>query len=274
MNKLTPEMDVIFRFARGDLSAKEFEAWVYAHGELGSLLGQDLYLGLASTNYSEASDVDQMTNTLVAWAEGQIKNRCLCRAMRDNDRKIIGQQEWLFTATFLTIRRRTPWIRLDKCEDCGDYWFIATDSTYDDESFFHRIDEQTALNIINNGTWAAHPFDRDVFWPTQEWLCLNGYSSLEEWQSINEYPAEVVIGGSLKYYCYNNRKEIEASAICGCFGCMNIFEASKIKSWTDRVLGIERTALCPLCAEARVIGNTSGVTLDRQYLTDLKHKFV
>jgi hypothetical protein len=274
MKKQIPEMEVIYKFARGDLNVKEFEAWLYNHQELEALLGQNLYLDLVSTNYSNSGEVDRAINNLVAWSESRIENSCLCRAIRNNDRKIIGQQEWLFTTTFSTVRRRTPWIRLDNCNDCGDYWLIATDPTYDDESFFCRIDEQPALEVVNKGYWVNHPVDRDVFWPTEEWLKLNGFSSLKDWQFINECPVCSGLNENPRSHCYNNRKEVEASAICGCLKCLSTFDVSKVTSWTDKVLGIERTALCPICLETSVIGNKAGVTIDRQSLSELKLRLV
>lgn len=54
-----------------------------------------------------------------------------------------------------------------------------------------------------------------------------------------------------------NKSEIEFADKCGCYSCMQIFDAKKINKWTD---GGE-TALCPLCSVDSVIANGIGFDL-------------
>lgn len=71
-----------------------------------------------------------------------------------------------------------------------------------------------------------------------------------------------------------HRQEIEASAICGCFGCLAIFPPAEILDWTDypddapegdeNELGV--TALCPKCGIDSVIGSASGFPITREFL--------
>ncbi|MNY70734.1 hypothetical protein D3C86_2089260 [compost metagenome] len=52
-----------------------------------------------------------------------------------------------------------------------------------------------------------------------------------------------------------HRSQIEASAKCGCFYCLNVFAPSQIEEWVDD----DDTALCPRCGIDSVIGDASGV---------------
>jgi hypothetical protein len=64
-------------------------------------------------------------------------------------------------------------------------------------------------------------------------------------------------------HCSNHRKELESSALCGCFHCFAEFPPAAIQQWSDD----EQTALCPKCEIDSVIGDASGYPVDRQFLT-------
>jgi hypothetical protein len=56
-----------------------------------------------------------------------------------------------------------------------------------------------------------------------------------------------------------HRAEIEASTVCGCFHCEEIFAPSEIEDWIDtRNPMSEQTALCPRCGIDSVIGDKAG----------------
>lgn len=50
-----------------------------------------------------------------------------------------------------------------------------------------------------------------------------------------------------------HRKQIEKSAVCGCFFCETRFDSARIEEWTDE----GDTALCPNCGVDSVIGDAS-----------------
>ena len=70
-------------------------------------------------------------------------------------------------------------------------------------------------------------------------------------------------------HSYKNRHEIEKSKMCGCYYCMRTFPASLIRydDYTDGYL----TALCPLCSVDAVIGDASGVPINKKVLTEMYH---
>ena len=71
-----------------------------------------------------------------------------------------------------------------------------------------------------------------------------------------------------------NRVEIEASRICGCFYCEKIFPPVEIVAWggldvssfDDPDSATAGTALCPHCGSESVIGDKSGYTINADFL--------
>ena len=60
-------------------------------------------------------------------------------------------------------------------------------------------------------------------------------------------------------HCRDNRREIEASRMCGCFHCLGRFAPVYIDRWLSEGAG---TALCALCQIDSVIGDASGYPVE------------
>ena len=69
-------------------------------------------------------------------------------------------------------------------------------------------------------------------------------------------------------YSIRHRKEIEASATCGCFYCLATFSPREIKSWLEEGDG---TALCPFCSIDSVIGSEAGFPITEEFLAKMRH---
>lgn len=67
----------------------------------------------------------------------------------------------------------------------------------------------------------------------------------------------------------SNRKEIEASVTCACINCCEIFKASEVEDYLDE----GETALCPVCGIDAVIGDCTGISMDREILNELSKEF-
>ncbi len=63
-----------------------------------------------------------------------------------------------------------------------------------------------------------------------------------------------------------HRKDLEQSAECGCFYCLNVFSPAEIREWIDR----DETALCPKCGIDSVIGDFSGLPVTKDFLEQMK----
>ncbi len=72
----------------------------------------------------------------------------------------------------------------------------------------------------------------------------------------------------------NNWAQIQASKVCGCCSCVQIFPPDEIVAWTG--LGFDdvddprainnQTALCPRCGSEAVLGDKSGYPINSQFL--------
>jgi Zn finger protein HypA/HybF involved in hydrogenase expression len=55
------------------------------------------------------------------------------------------------------------------------------------------------------------------------------------------------------FQAMKNRKNLKGS--CGCFKCLEIFDISEIKEWTDN----DQTAICPKCNADSVLPETDNL---------------
>lgn len=65
----------------------------------------------------------------------------------------------------------------------------------------------------------------------------------------------------------NHRKEIESSALCGCFACIYVFPPSEICEWMNNAM--EEFAFCPRCGIDAVIGDKSGYPISTEFLLEM-----
>jgi hypothetical protein len=71
-------------------------------------------------------------------------------------------------------------------------------------------------------------------------------------------------------HCFRNRNEVERSAHCGCFYCLETFKPVEIQEWADKGA---TTALCPRCGIDSVIGSASGFPLTRRFLQQMNDRW-
>jgi hypothetical protein len=67
------------------------------------------------------------------------------------------------------------------------------------------------------------------------------------------YEADIL--KSAHRHCANHQEEVEASEMCGCFYCCEVYPPSEIDGWLEELNG---TAICPRCGIDSVIGSASG----------------
>ena len=69
----------------------------------------------------------------------------------------------------------------------------------------------------------------------------------------------------------NHREQVLESKLCGCFYCLDIYPPSKITEWVDEDdKGIGQAALCPSCGIDSVIGDKSGVPINKEFLQGMQ----
>ena len=65
-----------------------------------------------------------------------------------------------------------------------------------------------------------------------------------------------------------NKNIVKQSQKAGCFHCLNIFDTTEIKSYTDN----NQTVICPKCGIDSVVGDMCGFELNEQILKNA-HQF-
>jgi hypothetical protein len=75
----------------------------------------------------------------------------------------------------------------------------------------------------------------------------------------------------------DNRAELEASRLCGCCSCLEIFPTEEIVAWSgldmssfanpDAASSSTETALCPRCGSEALLGDRAGYPLTPDFLS-------
>ncbi len=74
----------------------------------------------------------------------------------------------------------------------------------------------------------------------------------------------------------HNEQEILASETCGCLGCMATFPPGDVKEWSEDAdlehpeRRIDRTAICPHCGDALLLGDHSGYQITDTFLEAMR----
>lgn len=66
----------------------------------------------------------------------------------------------------------------------------------------------------------------------------------------------------------NNKQKVLKDHYCGCFYCLKIFTPEEITIWLGDE---EETAVCPFCGINSVIGESSGYSITKEFMTKMHH---
>lgn len=69
-------------------------------------------------------------------------------------------------------------------------------------------------------------------------------------------------------FSMKNKKQLEKSKKCGCFGCVNTFKPSEV---TEYIVG-EDTAVCPYCGTDAVLGDYSGFPATKKFMKEMNNE--
>jgi hypothetical protein len=68
---------------------------------------------------------------------------------------------------------------------------------------------------------------------------------------------------------FDNADSVQASQMCGCFCCQEIFPSAEVTRFLKETPGL--TALCPHCGIDAVLGDASGVEVSEDFIRKM-HK--
>lgn len=184
-NPVVPEWaETMWRFLRRDMPTTEFEQWVHITSYLEPLMSPRLYWRILDTNYRDRMEVEALSKDLRAWLESEYPRSCSCLTWMDTQTFPMGGDTTIDHAIeqFEEIKARTPWIDLVRCKECGQAWYLAKD-TREDDYHLRRLTE-SEVQAIGSGIWPTTFDHMEALWPSPEWLSQSGFTSLEEWQRM------------------------------------------------------------------------------------------
>lgn len=152
---MQPWLAAIWRFARGDTEARQFEQWAYAQQSLERSLGADLYAEVIGADYRDVEAVRQVRANLAAFARSVANVACECVTLADTsvldmadpgrgmqffkERKSRGEPYW--------------WLSFSECSVCGTPWLTAQEERQNDVFVLRRLSDVQAAGINNDGVW-------------------------------------------------------------------------------------------------------------------------
>jgi len=184
---IDPIEDKFWAYVHGELDEPAFEAWIYTAPDLDFVLGPENYLSLAESDFRDVSPrarwerIDNARRIVTQ----RFPRGCVCLSQPRNFGENLSCPGCSVETRAETLARRTPWIKLAWCRDCGTHWLIGID-TVDDYFDVHRLSAEAATNIVAHDRWPAEFDHRAHLWPDVEWLKAFGFDSLDTWRAAND----------------------------------------------------------------------------------------
>jgi hypothetical protein len=159
------ELTLLWRFARGDMPAQDFERTLYDSPSIEAHTGRDLYLDLLATNFSDTRAMADRRYELHKHLD-QRQRFCECITVKDHSEILwcLPVEQIPELATLEILRSRTPWLHLERCRVCDQHWYVAED-TVDDRIQFYRLSAEDARDIVERDDWPATFDSFDHVWP-------------------------------------------------------------------------------------------------------------
>ena len=150
----------IWMFVRGDLDAKSFEAWVYQFNELESILSEEFYLEIISTDYKSASKIYELRQKLEEWLRKSNDLACQCVSLANIDITHMGsEREDEVFKTLQEIKAHGEplwWLALHRCSVCMQNWLTAQETRQNDVHCFKRLTNNESDKITKENSWPEY----------------------------------------------------------------------------------------------------------------------
>ena len=184
---IDPIEDKFWTYARGELDESAFEAWLYAAPDLEVALGPENYLAVVGCDFRDVSpgrrhDRIETVRHVVTLL---FPRNCVCLSMPQSFQAIMSSPACAVATHAKILVRRTPWIELTHCCDCGTHWLIGTD-TVDDYFDVHRVSAEAATCIVADDRWPTELDNSVNLWPDIEWLKAFGFDSIDAWRAAKD----------------------------------------------------------------------------------------
>lgn len=175
-------LPIICSYVRGDLEDEYFEEWLYSKSdELNNLFEETFLLDVLATDFSDPSAVDKTKEAIRRFLLESTSLSCKCLLIRNRDNLPLNFETSSTMSKFVEVSVLTPWLTLKQCSICSEHWLVGID-TVDDEILLSRVSGEDLERIQKNDEWPTLFNNCTSLWPTDEWLRVHGYESLNDWR--------------------------------------------------------------------------------------------
>lgn len=171
-------INVMWAFARGDMSPLEFEKFIYERPDLEAEMPSDLYLNVLSFDYKtvEVGQTQTLRKNLAEWLKIRFPLPCPCYVWSNQKTFILsaGDEPFgdclsptYFENNYSSLKKRTPWQEAVRCQVCGTGWLVGVD-TVDDDILLRRLSETQLNEILSHDKWPNYFDGNPHLWPQGE----------------------------------------------------------------------------------------------------------
>jgi len=142
----------IWMFLRGDLPPVEFEQWVRDTPELEMMFGPPLFQEVISADYRNWLSLENVSESLETWVDEHYPRDCDCITWANDEKISVDSVTVDLLFEFDTLKKRTLWLKLIRCVQCGTHWYVGID-TDDDWYYLHRLKNEEVERILASDEW-------------------------------------------------------------------------------------------------------------------------
>jgi hypothetical protein len=153
---------LLWEYVRGDLEQKAFEEAIYGDLANSEYFGEDLWLEIVSTDFSNGNEKFLIKQKIRAFLQNCRPQKCRCLELRDLDViDMAGDEESELKTLDRIVNRGEKywWLYLSLCRECGQYWLVAQEERQNDVFVLERINETQSFGVLENNKWPSD-FDK------------------------------------------------------------------------------------------------------------------
>ena len=154
---LDPTLATIWRFVRRDMSATDFEQWLYATPALEERLGPQFYLEAVSADFRDREQLYHLRERFEQFARGVTPRTCECVTLADFAVVPMAAQVPAMDSLDTLARRGDPywWLSVARCRVCGEAWLVGQEERQNDVFCLHRLRPEELEDILERESWPA-----------------------------------------------------------------------------------------------------------------------
>jgi hypothetical protein len=182
-------LGILWSFARGDFDTHAFEESLNVnYAIMEQHMENGLFMELIALNFKDDRAVAKIRLKLKKYLTTIPGQQCCCIQLRNRfSMGVPSPAQCPELSSMHSVRLRTPWLHLKHCDACGEWWYLAIDSSKNNIHWY-RLNSRQSTKVLETNNWPSSFDTMRAVWPTKQWLKLSGFESLEHWQDQNAIP--------------------------------------------------------------------------------------